>query len=99
MNARIDRDYLIQALERLLNVPSPVGYYQKLNPVFVEMAEELGLSVQFDNKSTAYITLEGENCEKTVLLGAHADTLGLMVRHIEPNGMLCIKRLGYCFIK
>ena len=94
MNARIDREYLIQTLEKLLNVPSPVGYYVQLNPVLVELARDLGYSVQFDNKSTAYITLDGENNEKTVLLGAHADTLGFMVRHIEANGMLCIKRLG-----
>ncbi|MBQ8345256.1 MAG: M42 family metallopeptidase, partial [Clostridia bacterium] len=43
---------------------------------------------------TAYITLEGENTDRTVLIGAHADTLGLVVRTIESNGMLRVRRLG-----
>ncbi len=94
MKFEIDRQYLLSCFEKIVSVPSPVGYYIKLNPVLKQIAQQLGLDVTFDNKNTAYITLEGESDEKTVLIGAHADTVGLIVRSIENNGMLRIKKLG-----
>lgn len=90
----VDQSYLTEAFRRIVSVPSPVGYSRELNPVLAEMAAELGFAVTYDNKSTAYITIDGEDNSKTVLIGAHADTIGLMVRRIESNGMLKIRRLG-----
>ena len=61
MNIQIDREYLLESFRRVVETPSPVGYYTKLNPVLEAMAAELGLSVTYDHRSTAYITLEGED--------------------------------------
>ncbi len=94
MRYSVDQAYLYESFRRIVSVPSPVGYSRELNPVLAEMAAELGLAVTYDNKSTAYITIDGEDNSKTVLIGAHADTIGLMVRCIEANGMLKIRRLG-----
>lgn len=94
MNFEVDKNYLLHCFERIINVPSPVGYCLKLKPVLEKMAAELGLSVTYDNKHTAYISLEGEDSSKTVLIGAHVDTLGLIVRGIEANGWLLVRRLG-----
>ena len=94
MKFQIDREYLLDSFRRVVETPSPVGYYVKLNPVLAEMAAELGYTVTYDNKSTAYITLEGEDNSKTVLVGAHADTLGLVVRGIDANGWLRVRRVG-----
>lgn len=94
MRYSVDQAYLCDSFRRIVEVPSPVGYSCKLNPVLAAMAAELGLAVTYDNKSTAYITLDGEDNSKTVLIGAHADTIGLMVRCVDPNGMLKVRRLG-----
>ena len=94
MKFEIDRKYLIDNFMRIISVPSPVGYDVKLKPVIEQIAKELGYEITYDNKSTAYITLDGEDNSKTVLLGAHLDTLGLIVKNIESNGMLTLKRLG-----
>ena len=94
MEIRIDREYLLESFRRVVNVPSPVGYYVKLNPLLAEMAAELGYTVTYDNKSTPYITLEGEDNSRTVLVGAHADTLGMVVRGIDANGWLRVRRVG-----
>ena len=75
-------------------MPSPTGYYVKLNPLLEQYAAMLGEKVTYDNRCTPYITIEGEDDSKTVLVGAHADTLGFMIRAIEPDGKLRIRNLG-----
>lgn len=94
MKFSVDTQYLLDIFKTVVNTPSPVGYYVELNPLLCRLAASLGHTVTFDNRSTAYITLDGEDNSKTVLIGAHADTLGLCVRCIEGNGMLKIRRLA-----
>ena len=91
---KIDMTYLTDVMERLINTPSPVGYYEKMKPVIEDMASELGYSVSYDNRDTAYITVPGEDTSKTVCLSAHADTLGFMVRGINKDGTLRVRALG-----
>ena len=94
MKYSVDMNYLIESFRRVVNTPSPVGYYVKLNPVLEKMAYELGYSVSYDQKNTLYITVDGEDNTKTVAVGAHVDTLGLVVRSINANGTLSIRTLG-----
>lgn len=99
MKFAVDTPFLLNRLEELVNTPSPVGYYVELNPLLARYASEFGLTVSYDNRSTAYMTLEGEDNSKTVLIGAHGDTLGLMVRRIESDGTIRVRNLGginYC---
>lgn len=90
----IDETFLIDCFKDIVNTPSPVGYYVKLNPVLERYAAMFGHTVTYDNKSTAYITLDGEDNSRTVLIGAHADTIGMVVRRIEPDGMIRVRNLG-----
>jgi len=90
----IDTQFLIDTMQRLIETPSPVGYYEKMKPLIEEYAARLGYSVSYDNRDTAYITVEGEDTSKTVCISAHADTLGLMVRGINADGTLRIRPLG-----
>ncbi len=90
----IDEAFLLDCFRTIVNTPSPVGYYAQLNPVLEQYAAMFGHTVTYDNKSTAYITVEGEDNSKTVLVGAHADTIGLMVRTVDANGMIRVRQLG-----
>ena len=94
MKYAIDSDFLIQCFQDIVSVPSPVGFYPRLNPVLEQYAARFGKQVTYDHKSTAYITLEGQDPSKTVLVGAHVDTIGLIVRRIDPNGMIRVRQLG-----
>lgn len=94
MKFTVDTPFLMSRLEELVNTPSPVGYYVELNPLLERYAAEFGLTVTYDHRSTAYMTLEGEDHSKTVLIGAHGDTLGLMVRRIEADGTIRVRNLG-----
>jgi len=94
MKYNIDKEYLLGCLRDIIAVPSPVGYYVKINPLLEEYAAKLGHTVTYDNRKTAYITLDGEDNSKTVVIGAHADTLGMMVHKIDGNGMIRIRAIG-----
>lgn len=94
MKFNVNAKYLIECFQSIVATPSPTEYYVRLNPVLKKYAEELGLSMTFDNRNNAYITLEGEDDSKTVLISAHADTIGLMVKKIEDNGTLRVSALG-----
>jgi putative aminopeptidase FrvX len=94
MKYQIDEQFTIDCFETLVNTPSPVSYYEKINPVVEHFAEMFGQKVTYDHKHTAYITLEGEDNSKTVMVGAHLDTLGMIVRRIDPDGMIRVRQLG-----
>ena len=94
MKYRIDTAYLLQTFKKLVNTPSPVGFYRLLNPVLEVMAAERNCAITYDRRGTPYIVLEGEDNSKTVLVGAHSDTVGLMVRRVDDNGTLRVRPLG-----
>ncbi|MBP3396178.1 MAG: M42 family metallopeptidase [Clostridia bacterium] len=94
MKYALDMAYLMATMEKLINTPSPTGYYVKMKPVIEELAAELGYTVTYDNRNTAYITVPGADTTKTVCISAHADTLGLMVRGINADGTLRVRPLG-----
>ena len=91
---QIDRSYLKTTMQRLIEIPSPVGYYEKIKPEIEAIAAELGYAVTYDNRDTAYITVKGQDQTKTVCVSAHADTLGMMVRGINPDGTLKTRPVG-----
>ena len=94
MKYNVDKKYLMDVFKRIICVPSPTGYYVKLNPVLEELAGELSYSITYDNKKTAYITVDGEDNSETVLFGAHADTIGMVVSHIDTEGKIHVRTLG-----
>ena len=57
----IDLSYLVNTMKRLIDTPSPVGYYDAIKPVIESYAAELGYAVTYDNRDTAYITVEGQD--------------------------------------
>lgn len=85
---------ILDYFKKIINVPSPVSYYVQMNPVMDQLAKELGCDITYDNKHTPYITLEGQDNSRTVLVGAHLDTLGLIVRKIDADGMIRVRQLG-----
>lgn len=94
MKYQIDEPFTVDCFETLVNTPSPVSYFEKINPVLEQIAGKLGHQVTYDNKHTAYITLEGEDNTKTVMIGAHLDTIGMIVRRIDKDGMIRVRQLG-----
>lgn len=94
MKYQIDMEYLLDCFRELVYTPSPVGYYPLLNPVLEKLAASFGQTVTYDRRGTPYIALEGQDNSKTVLVGAHSDTIGLVVRKVDADGMIRVRQLG-----
>ena len=94
MKYTVDEAYLLHTMQELIETPSPVGYPFRLNPILARMTEELGFDMALDRRDCGYVTVDGADADKTVLLTAHADTLGMMVRSINADGTLKIRVMG-----
>jgi len=98
MNAKLqpnlNREYILNWLEQLLNTPSPSGYCMTIMKLVKEEAERLGYSLELTPKGNGIITIPGEDKEHVLALSGHVDTLGAMVRSIKPNGMLRFTPIG-----
>lgn len=94
MELKMNQEYLLETMKALINTPSPVGYYDEANPLLERFAAQLGYEVTYDNKRTGYIRVPGKDESRTICVGAHMDTLGLMVRRIDEDGMIRTRNLG-----
>lgn len=94
MKFSIDKEYLMNVFERIINIPSPTGYYAKLNPMLSELATELGFETETDMRGTLYITLSGKDNSKSVMMSAHADTIGMVVSSVTSDGKIKVRTLG-----
>ena len=94
MNYHVEEATIERFTRELIETPSPVSYYEEIHPLMERIARQLGYTITYDRKRTAYIRVEGEDTSKTICVGAHLDTIGLMIRHINDNGTLALRNLG-----
>ena len=91
---RFDRKWLTGCLRELIETDSPVGFYERIVPVMERYAAELGLKLTQDRKHTLYLCLDGRDNSRTIMSGAHLDTLGAVVRRVDADGSLRVRPLG-----
>ena len=89
-----DVSRLLNLMEMVIDTPSVVGYYPEIDEVIANYAAKTGYEVSVDNRHTLYVTIPGQSHERTVCVGAHLDTIGMVVRAVEDNGWLDVRNLG-----
>ena len=87
-------DYTKRVLEKLLNTPSPSGFCTTIMDVIDEEVKNLGFSMKRTIKGNGLVEIPGESDGDGLLLTAHVDTLGAMVRSINSEGMLRFTSVG-----
>ncbi|WP_321972109.1 M20/M25/M40 family metallo-hydrolase [Paratractidigestivibacter sp.] len=90
----IDPAWLTETLRECVEVDSPVGYYPEIHEWLRDTVAEMGYEMYVDNKATAYVRVAGADSSKTVLIGAHLDSIGLIVRGFNDDGTLRVRQLG-----
>lgn len=90
----VDKNGLITSVQTLVSYDSPVGYYPEIHAYLKQCLAELGYDSYTDNKATVYVRVAGADSSKTVCVGAHLDTIGLIVRGFNNDGTLRVRQLG-----
>jgi endoglucanase len=84
-----DRSFLFQLLE----TPSPTGFEMPGQRVWADWIAAHAATVDCDAYGSTWASLPGKSA-KTVMLAAHADEIGYMVKHIDDHGFLRLDRIG-----
>jgi len=78
----------------LLNTPSPTGFEVPGQRKWAHYVRPFVDRVENDAYGTAWATLSGKEGGKRIMLEAHADEIGYIVKQITKEGFLRIDRIG-----
>lgn len=82
-------------LFNLLKTPSPTGFEMPGQRVWAKYLKKFADSVECDTYGSTWATLETSGrSKKSVMLEAHADEIGYMIKHVTKDGFLYIDRVG-----
>ncbi|MCG8599831.1 MAG: M42 family metallopeptidase [Verrucomicrobiales bacterium] len=82
-------------LYELLNTPSPTGFEVKGQRVWANRCRQFADSVESDAYGSAWATIKGtDDSAPTVMIEAHADEIGFMVKYVTDDGFLHLDRIG-----
>ncbi len=93
-NLTIDKDYIIEKLVSLLNIPSPTGYTYQATQFLLGEFEALGFDGKLTRKGSLLAEWPGRSDDDARAISAHVDTLGAMVKEIKSNGRLKMTKIG-----
>lgn len=85
-------DYAVEMILELCKIPSPSGFTGKIEKAIYKELESIGYRPCYTNKKSILTDLGGEG--DPLILAAHVDTLGAMVRSLKPNGRLRLTKIG-----
>lgn len=85
-----DRDFLFD----LLSTPSPTGFERAGQRKWARWLHPFADRIESDAYGNAWATVEGREGGPRVLLGAHADEIGFMVKYVTDDGFIHVDRIG-----
>ena len=92
MASKLNEKRFLKELEAELNIDSVTGQYHELENYLVKEIKDLGFEVKTLHKGGIIADLGGEG--NPLLITAHGDTIGMMVRHINPDGTIKVCKVG-----
>lgn len=87
-----DKEYCINTFKRLLAVDSTTGHYEMIQNEICKILDELGYKYEVTHKGGVIADLGGEG--NPLVITAHLDDIGLMVRHVNNDGTLNVCPVG-----
>ena len=91
----IDKDYIIDILVSLLDIPSPTGYTDQATQFLLREFETLGFTGKLTRKGSLLAEWPWRSDEDPRAISAHVDTLGAMVKSLKGNGRLEMVPIGH----
>lgn len=94
MNIELNRDFTLNLLEKIINIPSPTGFCMHVMEFIKNTSSECGYKFEKNKKGNGIIEIEGLDNSYCVGIPVHVDTLGAMVRSINSDGTLKFTSIG-----
>ncbi len=85
-------EYTISKIDDLCKIPSPSGFTKWATDYLIKECKQMGFTPTSSLKNSVLVDIGGEG--KPLVLAAHVDTLGAMVRAIKSNGRLRLTKIG-----
>jgi len=88
------RDESFAFLKELLETPSPSGFETRGQRVWVNYLRPFSDALRGDAYGNAFATLNEMESGTKIMIGGHADELGLMVNYISDDGFVYFQGIG-----
>ncbi|BAA29828.1 M42 family metallopeptidase [Pyrococcus horikoshii] len=82
---------IVKILREILEIPSPTGYTKEVMSYLEKFLKENEVNFYYTNKGAL---IAGNHPKPELVVIAHVDTLGAMVKEILPDGHLAFSRIG-----
>src|SRR3954463_13498388 len=86
------QDRTVELLRQLADAPGPPGFEEPIRKVMVEQMKPYASSITFDGMGSIIAT-QGTQGPR-IMVDAHMDELGGVVRRVTPRGLLTMQMLG-----
>src|SRR3954451_10024275 len=86
------QDRTVELLRQLADAPGPPGFEEPIRKVMVEQMKPFAASITFDGLGSIIAT-QGTSGPR-IMVDAHMDELGGVVRRVTPRGLLTMQMLG-----
>jgi putative aminopeptidase FrvX len=86
------QDRTVTTLQQLADAPGPPGFEEPVRQVLVDMMKPLSSTLTFDGLGSIIATHASSG--PRVMVDAHMDELGGMIRRVTPRGLLTMQMLG-----
>ena len=87
-----DKEYCLDIFRKLVNIDSTTGQYEEIQQALCGILDELGYSYTLTHKGGVIAEFGGK--ENPIVVSAHLDDIGLMVRHVNADGTLNVCSVG-----
>ena len=86
------KEYMMEKLHDLISIPSPTGYTKEVQAYLVNELTSMGFCPKTLHKGGVICDIGGEG--NAIMLAAHVDTLGAVVKTVKSNGALRVINIG-----
>ena len=87
-------DYILEKTKEVLSIDRPTGYTKDAAEYVFNEYKKLGYKAKMTVKGGVLVDLGGKDDNDAIVLAAHVDTLGAIVKEIKSNGYLKLSPLG-----
>ena len=83
-----------ELLKRLSNAPGVSGFEENVREIIFKELDDVVDEIKIDEMGNLIAIKNGEPNGKKIMLAAHMDEIGLMVRYIDEHGFIKFSKIG-----